>query len=69
MATLKDSYLAGPKPQPTATIQTRTQCPQSVVPGSAATSRQANPAADPGNPLGVGTVGDGRKPFKLGGGG
>lgn len=68
MATLKDSFLAPSKPQQTATIQSRTMCPASVIPGSAATSRQANPGADSGNPLGVGTVGDGRKPFRVGGG-
>ena len=68
MTTLKDSYLAPSKPQPKSTPQSRDLAPKSIIAGTAATSRLANPSADSGNPLGVGTLGDGRKPFRLSGG-
>ena len=68
MASLKESFLVPTPAQTKATPQSRDLCPKSILPGSAATTRQANPSADKGNPLGVGSLGDGRKPFKLSGG-
>lgn len=68
MASFNESFLAASKPQTAATVQSRTQCPASVLsPVTAALAPQANPGSDSGNPLGVGTVGDGRKPFRVGG--
>jgi hypothetical protein len=70
MADLKSSFLAPSRPQTTSTPQSRGLAPKSIVSGSptAAGSKNANPSADSGNPLGVGSLGDGRKPFKLSGG-
>ncbi len=69
MAKLSDSFLAGARPQPSSTPQSRGLAPKSIKsPLTAALTKQANPSADPGNPLGIGTLGDGRKPFALGGG-
>lgn len=69
MSNLKD----GPRPQPSATPQSKDIAPASVIPGSggngtAAGGRNANPGPDKGNPLGVGSLGNSQKPFRLGGG-
>lgn len=64
MARLNESFLAVPPPQKTFTPQSRDLNPQTLLPGTAATTKQANPGTDPGNPFGIGTLGDGRKPFR-----
>ncbi len=67
----KDSFLVSTPAQPRATPQSKDICPKSVVPGAAGTamdSKNANPGPDKGNPLGVGSLGNGAKPFRLGGG-
>lgn len=70
MADLKSSFMAPSRPQSTSTPQSRGIAPKSIVQGgtTAAQTKQANPSADSGNPLGVGTLGDGRKPFRVSGG-
>ncbi len=69
MAKLSESFLAGTRPQPSASPQSRGLAPKSILnPITAAQTKHANPSADSGNPLGVGTLGDGRKPFSVGGG-
>ena len=68
MASLNESFLAPQPAQKPSSPQSRDLAPKSILPGSAATTRQANPSADSGNPLGVGSLGDGRKPYKLSGG-
>lgn len=67
MASLKESFLVPSPPQKAATPQSRDLSPQSIKP-SVLTTRQVNPSADKGNPLCVGSLGNGSKPFKLGGG-
>ncbi len=69
MSKLSDSFLVGPRPQPRATPQSRGLAPQSIIPGPTGTSvdsKNANPGPDKGNPLGVGSLGNGTKPFRLG---
>jgi hypothetical protein len=69
MAKLSESFLVGPRLQTAATPQSRGLNPKSILtPITAALTKHANPSADSGNPLGIGTLGDGRKPYKLGGG-
>ncbi len=69
MAKLSESYLVGPRPQPSSNPQNRGIAPKSMKGAmSAALTAQANPSSDSGNPLGIGTLGDGRKPYRLGGG-
>lgn len=71
MTKLSDSFLTGPRAQPRATPQSRELCPESIVPGPTGTSidsKNANPGPDKGNPIGVGSLGNGQKPFRLGGG-
>lgn len=64
MARLSESFLAPTPPQKAFTPQSRDLNPQTLLPGTAATTTQANPSADPGNPLGIGSLGDGRKPWR-----
>lgn len=64
MANLNESFLVPSKPQTKATPQSRDIAPKSVIPGTAATGRMANPSVDKGNPLGVGSLGSSTKPFK-----
>ena len=73
---LKDSFLVSAPAQPRATPQSKDIAPASVVTGgsnggangTAAGASHSNPAADKGNPLGVGTLGNSARPFRLGGG-
>lgn len=63
------SFINVQRPQPTAKYD---RDEKSAAPatrdGTAATSKQANPSADPGNPIGVGSIGNSSVPFRLGGG-
>lgn len=68
MASPQSAYTGVPSsPQQAATVQSRTMCPASVIPGTAADSTQANPAVDSGNPIGTKTQGAAKNMFRVGG--
>lgn len=67
MASLNESFLAPQPAQKASTPQSRDLAPKSIKP-SVLTTRQVNPSADRGNPLGVGSLGNSTKPYKLGAG-